>query len=76
MNNKLIEELTDQCREEFRVGYAEYETTFDEQMFARLIIQECINVLDPSNDPLTSLGEEGGRRHSMYLIKNHFGIGK
>ena len=43
------------------------------QRFAELIVKECIDVLNPDND-LTSMREEYGRKMSMRLIKEHFGV--
>lgn len=43
------------------------------EKFAELIIKECIDVLNPDND-LTSMREEYGRKLSMRLIEQHFGV--
>lgn len=39
----------------------------------KLVVQECIDVLDPSDD-LTSMNEESGRLNAMRILKEHFGV--
>jgi hypothetical protein len=60
-------------------GFA-YTTEYQEELFhsnmekfAELIIRECIDILNPEGD-LTSMREEYGRKLSMNMIKEHFGI--
>ena len=43
------------------------------EKFAELIVQECLDVLNPDDD-LTSMREEYGRKLSMHMIKKHFGV--
>jgi len=47
--------------------------TVDLNQFAELIIKECIDILNPEGD-LTSMREEYGRKLSMNMIKEHFGV--
>lgn len=51
---------------------AEYNRLFIDK-FAELIVRECLDVLNPDND-LTSMREEYGRKMSMRLIEQHFGV--
>ena len=46
---------------------------FELEKFAELIVQECLDVLNPDDD-LTSMREEYGRKLSMNMIKEHFGV--
>lgn len=43
------------------------------EYFAELLINECLDVLNPEGD-LTSMREEYGRINAMNMIKEHFGI--
>lgn len=44
-----------------------------EDKLVEIIVEECIAVLDPTND-LTSLREEYGRNASIEMLRNHFGM--
>ena len=74
--NKRIEELAKQSGFEEDGGHllihGVYVTNRLEK-FAKAIVQECLDVLNPDDD-LTSMREEYGRKLSMNMIKKHFGV--
>lgn len=71
MNDK-IRQFANEC---FVIDFEKniYANEYMIERFAEMIVQECINVLNPEND-LTSLREYIGRIHSMDIIKRHFGV--
>lgn len=75
--NKRIDELAEQCRTIIDYGMGKYET-FDHQKFAELIIADCIEVIEPCKCGCNEGAKEiaFALRHSVELIKEHFGVEK
>ena len=71
--NERIRELLIEAREVTKEGDWKPPTHVWADKFAELIIKECIDILNPEGD-LTSMREEYGRKLSMNMIKEHFGI--
>lgn len=47
---------------------------YDVIEFGKIVIQECIKAIDPSNDPFAGLHERQGRNKAIQIIMQHFGI--
>jgi hypothetical protein len=75
MNTKIRELATqafDHCCETYKDSDGPVPWVWEEK-FGELVVEECLKVLDPSDD-LTSMNEEYGRLAAMQMIKKHFGI--
>jgi len=48
--NERIKKLADDCRTLYRDGSGEYVEQFDEEKFAELIVRECLDVVENTND--------------------------
>ena len=65
--NERIKELMEQCR------YSEFETEYDMEKFAELIVRECIDTIQ--NESMNSKDEwEDGLRIAEGAIREHFGV--
>ena len=73
--NKRIKELAEQCRTEYRNGFGGYIEQIDEEKFAKLIVQECILIIQKGIS-LDGNTTEKFLRTMKHLkdIKEHFGI--
>lgn len=70
MNSELIKEL---MKEANLQPYYEGQEK-DIENFAELIVKECINIIDPKEDPYSFSLDTYGRNASKITIKKHFGI--
>jgi len=64
--NQRIKELAEQCWEERKYGPA----WFNEEKFAELIVQECIDIVSPYAVRMENFN--GG--HPIADLKKHFGV--
>ena len=64
--NERIRELAEQAR--YEASLADCQETYDEK-FAELIVQECVNICNDTNDASYLNGVIAGRK-----IKQHFGV--
>ena len=65
--NERIKELVNQCRGDPMTS--EFEPYFDKEKFAELIVGECIDICNDTNDASYLNGVIAGRK-----IKKHFGV--
>ena len=72
--NERIRELAEESGAGWDDKYHWYVGNEQLKKFAELIVRECLDVLNPDNDHLTSMREEYGRKMSIRLIEQHFGI--
>ena len=70
--NERIQKLAEQCRTEYRNGHGGYIEQFDEEKFAELIVQECIDIIAPYTIRMGRPGEE--YLHPIQEIRKHFGV--
>ena len=73
--NERIQKLAEQCRTEYRNGFGGYIEQIDEEKFAKLIVQECILIIQKGIS-LDGNTTEKFLRTMKHLkdIKEHFGI--
>lgn len=72
--NERIKELVDQCWEEDGIGPAD----FNPEKFARMIVQECITVVEgvqPGYTDYRSQIEKGMQTFCVSELKRHFEVG-
>jgi hypothetical protein len=65
--NPQIKKLAEQCWDQRLYG-----RQFDQEMFAQLIVQECIDIIAPYSVRMSRPGEEC--LHPIQEIKQHFGL--
>ena len=71
--NKLIEELAEHCTIQYRDGHGEYVDQVDVEKFAKLIVKECVTVLN--NRFMGDMNREDMEvRRCVVDIKEHFGV--
>ncbi len=71
--NERIKLLAEQARKHFPKTESSGEFwVFDEQKFAELIVQECIDIIAPYTVRMSRPGEE--YLHPILEIKQHFGV--
>jgi len=66
--NRNFKKLAEQCWDQRLDG----RLYFDQEMFAQLIVQECIDIIAPYTVRMSKPGEEC--LHPILEIKQHFGV--
>lgn len=69
---KVAEKATEYCMEHYKNVPGPVAWAWEDKL-VEIIVKECIEVLDPTND-LTSLREVYGRNVSIGMLRNYFGI--
>jgi hypothetical protein len=75
--NKRIQQLAEQCTDQYRDGRGGYIDHVDIEKFAELIVEECIGIvenLSPGYADYRNQIEDTFRRDCVEKIKEHFGV--
>lgn len=66
--NERIQKLAEQCRTLYRDGNGQYVEQFDEEKFAKLIVEQCAGIIESQDvDPSFKL-------RMSWAVKQYFGV--